>query len=104
MSVSLTSRTTDHSSVELFSFSFFCDNCGKEWKSQPIPFELGGFTVIENEEARQLVWAQEHRTAFDRANLEAHFHFNHCSESGKWVCDECIDSRTGSCTVSINNQ
>ena len=92
MSVSLTARTTDHSSAGSFSFSFFCDNCGNEWKSFVTPFESGGFTAIENEEARQLIWAHEHKTAFDRANLEAHFHFNHCPESGKWVCDECVNA------------
>jgi len=91
MSVSLTSQTIDRSSVESFSFSFYCDKCGSEWKSPEIPFELGGFTSIENEEVRQMVWAHEHRTAFDRANLEAHFHFSHCSESGMWVCDECYN-------------
>ena len=89
MSSPLTRKSADHSDTEQFVFSFFCDNCGNEWKSPVIPFESGGFTVIDHEEVRQLMWAQEHKTAFDRANLEAHFHFNYCPESEIWVCDEC---------------
>jgi len=93
MSVALTTRATDRSSGKSFAFSFYCDNCGSEWASQVIPFQSGGFTAIENEEAKQLIWAHEHRTAFERANLEAHFHFNHCPDSGKWICDECYSAR-----------
>ena len=91
MSLPLTRKSIDRSNTEQFGFSFFCDRCGKEWKSQTLPFNNGHFTAIENEEARQLVWAQEHRAAFDRANLEAHFHFSHCADSGMWVCDECFN-------------
>jgi len=91
MNVSLTKRTTDFSNAGSFSFSFYCDACGKEWKSPTFPFESGGFTAIGNEEARQLIWAQEHKTAFDKANLEAHFHFSFCTKCEKWVCDDCFD-------------
>jgi len=89
MSVPLTKRTTDCSSMDSFSFIFYCDSCGSEWKSPSIPFESGGFAAIENGEVRQMIWAQEHRTAFERADLEAHFHFSYSTESGKWICDEC---------------
>ena len=92
MSSPLTRKSADHSNLKQFSFSFYCDHCGAEWKSSAIPFESGGFTAVDHEEARQLIWAQEHKTAFDRANLEAHFHFNHCPESGVWVCDGCFDA------------
>jgi len=92
MSRPLTRKSTDHSNTEKFSFSFFCDKCGKEWVSQTISFMEGGFTAIEHEEARQLMWAQEHRAAFEQANLEVHLQFNHCPECGKWVCDECFFS------------
>jgi len=93
MKSSLTKRTTDHSNGGSFSFSFYCDNCGREWKSPVTPFESGGFTAIAHEEARQLIWAQEHKTAFDMANLEAHFHFNNCPDEGMWVCDDCFDAQ-----------
>ena len=91
MSASLTRKSTDHSSPEQFTFGFFCDCCGAEWRSLAIPFESGGFSAIEHETVRQLIWAQEHKAAFDRANLEAHFNFNYCPESGRWVCDECFE-------------
>src|SRR5215469_15159866 len=102
MSVPLTKRSTNHSDLESFSFVFFCDSCGKEWKSPPLPFESGGFTAIEHEAVRQMIWAQEHKAAFEKANLEAHFHFNHFvpeadtagAESGEWVCDECFEKKT----------
>jgi len=73
-------------------FSFYCDQCGEGWKSLVIPFASGGFTSVEHEEARQLLWAQEHKAAFDQANLEAHWHFNYCAKCGKWVCDTCFDA------------
>jgi len=91
----LTQKSINHSSTENFTFIFFCDICGKEWKSPVIQFEAGGFTSIKNEEAYQLIWAQEHRTAFEQANLEAHWHFNYCTKCGKWVCEECFDNGGG---------
>jgi len=99
MCVSLTKRTSDHSSGASFSFSFYCDMCGKEWKSLKTKFESGGFTKIDNEEAQQLIWAHEHKNAFDKANLEAHLNFNYCSMCGRWVCDDCFnaDSKNGIC-------
>ncbi|MDR0502064.1 MAG: hypothetical protein LBH16_01955 [Treponema sp.] len=90
MSLPLTQKSIDRSNAEQFSFSFFCDRCGKEWKSQTFSFKNGNFTAIENEEARQLIWAQEHKTAFEHANLEAHMQFSLCPRCGKWVCDDCF--------------
>jgi len=90
MGAPLTKRTTDCSTLETFLVSFFYDSCGKEWKSLPVPFESGSFSAIEHEEARKIIWAQEHRIAFEKANLEAHFHFNQCPDCKNWVCDECF--------------
>jgi len=90
MSIPITRKSIDHSSADHFGFSFFCDRCGKEWKSQTLPFNYGNFSIIENEEARQLIWAQEHKAAFEHANLEAHMRFSLCPICGKWVCDDCI--------------
>jgi hypothetical protein len=90
MSEPLTKRTVDHSGAESFSFSFFCDCCGKEWRSPVIWFEKGGMT-IEHEEARTLLWAKEHSAAFEQANLEAHLKYNLCEKCGKRVCNECFD-------------
>jgi len=91
MSVPVTKRTTDHSGQESFSFSFFCDKCGKEWKSPETKFEAGGFTAIDLPETRQRIWADEHRLAFEQANLEAHLQFNHCTVCGRRLCDICFD-------------
>ena len=90
MSISITKRITEHSDWENFVFSFYCNRCGKEWRSNPIPFTSGGFTSIVHDETRKLIWAQEHRAAFDRANLEAHLQFNNCSLCNEWVCDDCF--------------
>jgi hypothetical protein len=77
--------------LESFSFSFFCDICGKERVSEPEPFQSNGFTAIEHEEARRLIWAQEHKAAFEKANLEASLNFNKCPKCGKRVCDDCFN-------------
>ena len=87
----LTKHQTDYSSRDFFSYGFFCDSCMKEWKSQKFLFLRGGSAVFEHEETRNLVWMREHQKAFDRANLEAHFHFNNCPVCGRWVCDDCFD-------------
>jgi hypothetical protein len=89
MSKPLTQKTTDHSDEKSFSFSFYCDICGKEWRSPTVWFETGGMT-IEHEEARQMVWAQEHKAAFEQANLEAVIKFNLCEKCGIRVCDACF--------------
>ena len=88
--ISLTEKTTDHSDTGHFSFSFFCDRCGKEWISPEKPFSGGMCTTVEKNEALRLLWGNEHRAAFDEANLEAHVHFNHCPVCGKRVCDDCF--------------
>ena len=95
--VTLTKKTIDHSDSERFSFSFFCDRCGKEWASPEKPFSQGGFTVVEKEDALKLLCAHEHRAAFDEANMEAHLQFNRCHLCGKWVCDDCfcVERKTG---------
>jgi hypothetical protein len=91
MSKPLTLKTTDHSDEGGFSFGFFCDTCGKEWRSPFVRFDPG-FTSVEHEETRKLIWAEEHRIAFEHANLEAQMHFNLCKRCGKWVCETCFDT------------
>ena len=53
-------------------------------------FETCNNFSIECSETRDILWAQERRIAFERANLEAQFHFNHCPVCGRWVCDDCF--------------
>jgi uncharacterized protein with PIN domain len=95
MSLPLTRKSVDRSTAEQFAFSFFCDRCGKEFQSEILPFNQGTFTAIEHEEARQLLWAQEHKAAFEHANLNANMNFSRCPKCGRRICDECLclDSR-----------
>ena len=86
----LTAKSIDHSDKSSFSFSFFCDRCGKEWRSPVQPFTGVGSPVVENEDALTLLCGNEHNAAFDEANLEAHFHYAYCPVCGKWVCDDCF--------------
>jgi hypothetical protein len=86
----LTEHCTDHSTEKEFGFSFACDLCGKEWRSVTVPYERAGFSNVACAEAEQRIWADEHRVAFEQANLEAVFHFNYCRDCGRWVCDECF--------------
>ena len=90
MSLPLTRKSTDRSTAVMFAFSFFCDRCGKEWRSGTLPFNQGNFTVIEHEEARQALWEQEHKAAFEQANLDARMEFGQCPKCGRRVCDNCI--------------
>ena len=87
---SLTEKSIDHSSREFFEFSFCCDRCGKSWRSGTVPFLQKGSPEIDNGEIREMVWERDHRIAFERANLEAQFHFNRCPTCGRWVCDDCF--------------
>jgi hypothetical protein len=90
-----TEKATDHSDSRHFSFSFYCDECGKEWRSSVQDFtgtgSTAGITFIENEEALQLLWAEEHRLAYEAANYDARSYFNCCPVCGKHVCDDCFD-------------
>jgi len=79
-----TKKTLDHSSENGFSFSFFCDCCGKEWVSPVRSFSGRS-------------WAVEHKAAFDIANAEAKLYFNNCPECGDWVCDDCFLPETEIC-------
>jgi len=96
----LTKKTVDYSTEKSFSFSFFCDTCGKEWRSTEKHFSGGICSVTESNEALQLLWACEHRAAFNEANLEAHFHFAECPVCGKRVCDACFEKEHGNCKCS----
>ena len=87
----LTKKSIDHSDSGKFSFSFFCDRCEKEWTSPTQLFTGEDGPVIENQDALKLLWANEHRAAFDEANLEAHLHFNLCPVCGRRVCDDCFN-------------
>jgi len=60
-------------------------------------FMAGGFSKIDHEEARQLLWAHERRVAFEQANTEAHLKFDRCSLCGIFVCDDCFNQDADVC-------
>nr|AGS51729.1 hypothetical protein [uncultured bacterium contig00037] len=97
----LTKKTCDNSTESGFSFSFFCDICGKEWVSPVKQFSGGECSVVENSETLKLLWYTEHSAAFNEAALESHCYHVYCPFCGKWVCKNCFcfedDEFGGSC-------
>ncbi|MDR0886177.1 MAG: hypothetical protein LBN22_07470 [Clostridiales Family XIII bacterium] len=91
MNHSITRKVTDHSTASTFSFSYYCDICGKEWRSWVEEFESEPFcSNIDNDEIRSLVWNDAHKTALRQITLEAMLHFNKCPVCSRWVCDDCF--------------
>ena len=95
----LTKKSIDCSDLAVFSFCFFCDCCGRKWISKPVQFEQGGFTGIDNEEVRKIIWIAERTKAFEQGNLEAQLNFNFCRKCDLWVCDDCFDAEEDTCVV-----
>jgi hypothetical protein len=89
--MALTKKTVDHSDTGHFSFSFFCDCCGKEWVSPEKIFSGGPCERIEKNTALLLLWKSEHRIAFEEANLDARSIYNRCPDCNRWVCDGCFN-------------
>jgi hypothetical protein len=86
----ITNVFADHSTPEAFAFSFFCDKCGREWRSvihmddpctlkPPVDPEI------------MVIWREgRHRIAYERSNLEAACEFNYCPECGLRMCMGCF--------------
>ena len=87
---SVAKKHADHSVMEAFSFGFFCDMCGKEWRSARYDFNPGGLSPQADPMAYQMLWIDQHNAAFERANRDASFEFNRCPVCGRWVCKECF--------------
>jgi hypothetical protein len=86
----ITEKFTDHSTTDSFAFSFHCDCCGRAWRSAALAFSHEGFALPMDEKVRAMLWTEQHKNAYERANCEAISHFNHCPECGRWVCDDCF--------------
>jgi hypothetical protein len=82
MIIPVTKRMEDNSTVHGYQFTFFCDTCGKPWRSGSIPAGCSG----QDPENRQ----KDHDAAYERANQEAIRNHNRCKVCGKWVCDDCF--------------
>ena len=87
---SVTKRRADHSTVETFSFGFYCDMCGKEWRSERLDIHPGELSAASDSIAYQMLWSDQHNAAFERANRDASFAFNRCPVCGRRVCDACF--------------
>lgn len=94
----LTKKMADHSTETEFAFSFFCDICGREWRSESFPFSGGESGRTLAEKVGQLIWQCEHNAAYERANHEAMLEHNHCPICGKWVCQDCFYLRSHAIT------
>jgi hypothetical protein len=87
---SVTKKCADRSTMEEFSFSCFCDLCKKEWHSVRYRFNHGGFAAPLDPKVFQLLWNDQHKAAFERANRDASFVFNSCPVCGRKVCNTCF--------------
>jgi len=83
-------RRMDYSTMEGFSFGFFCDMCAKEWRSVFFGFNLGSSAESIDPTLYQMLWNEQHRAAYERASLDASFEFNRCPVCGRRVCKECF--------------
>lgn len=86
----VTKRRVDHSTPEGFSFSFFCDRCGSEWQSARYDFNPGDFVPPIHPTVFQILWNEQHKAAYERANREGAFEFSRCPVCGRRVCKGCF--------------
>lgn len=86
----VTKRHADRSTMEGFAFSFFCDRCGKEWRSARYAVNLGNLATPIDPTVYQVLWNDQHKAAYERANRDASFEFNRCPACGRRVCTECF--------------
>jgi hypothetical protein len=86
----ITHEFADLSTPEVFAFSFFCDNCGREWHSE---MHLDDPCAIKppTDPGAYDIWREgRYRAAYERANLEAAYEFFYCPECGRRLCMECF--------------
>ena len=89
----VTKKYVDASTEEKFSFSFFCDCCGKVVSTTKLAFHPGfakKFLLSRSEQrARELVWRQDHDSAYERANVQALKLLNRCVICDSAICNDC---------------
>ena len=90
---SVTGRFRDKSTAKQFEFEFYCDCCGKAISTPVLEFINGfaddGHITAAEAEARDILYAFEHRNAYERANIEARFELDRCEKCGDMVCQDC---------------
>ena len=90
MLTSVTRQYKDFSTPEKFAFTFYCDRCGKEWRSDTYTFDPKGFATPIEERIRTMLWNQQHEEAYERANREVGARFSRCPLCGCRICDDCL--------------
>ena len=86
----VTAKCTDHSTTKIFAFSFYCDRCGKEWRSTPQAFAPGELGSPLDIRVFRMLWAGQHKAAYEKANLEALCAFYYCQACSMRVCMDCF--------------
>lgn len=86
----ITKKYADRSTAKVFAFSFFCDQCGREWRSTPQAFEPGRLKSPTDIRVLRMLRNDQHKTAYEQANLEALYAFFYCPECGRRVCVDCF--------------
>lgn len=90
MLLSITKEVVDYSTEDSFSFGFRCDRCGNIWKSENTQFQLKRVQSFLGDNLKSKFWTKQHDEAWERANNEAIFYFNHCPICSRWVCNDCF--------------
>ena len=86
----VTRRFDDRSTAKRFAFTFYCDLCGGAWRSARYPFNPGTLAAPIDPAIYQILWNDQHRAAWARANRDASFAFNGCPVCGRRVCEACF--------------
>ena len=83
----LTKRYKDRSTSKAFTFSFYCDRCGKEWRSAPQAVDPGG--RCSDIRVYRMLRGDQHKAAYEQANLDAISAFSLCPACERRLCMEC---------------
>lgn len=86
----VTKRFADRTTREAFAFSFYCDQCGREWYSTPLAFAPGELSAQADARMSRLLWDGQYKAAYEQANLEAIRTFALCPVCGRRVCMSCF--------------
>ena len=99
----VTKKRADRSTMDAFSFSFFCDICEIEWRSARYKFNPGDYTAQINPVMCRMLWNDQHTAAYERAKRDAGFEFNRCPMCGRGVCNACFHlSGTGVSDICVD--
>jgi len=80
----ITRKMTDESKDGVYAYTFYCDICGKPWRSEP-------YYTASPDEIDPLVRESERVAAYERANREALNWLSRCPVCKQVVCDQCFD-------------